>query len=540
MARVLPKIFREESGAGEEKGEYARMSAYIGAIAVADLVKTTLGPKGMDKILQPVGPGAQGSGRTVTFTNDGATILQSIPVDNPAAKIIVDTSKTQDMEVGDGTTSVAVLAGELLREAEKLTMQRIHPQTIMRGYRKAVECAREALLRNSIDHSADPEKLRAALINIAETTLSSKILSSHKQQFAELAVNAVMRIKNSSDLASIQIVKKVGGSLSDSYLEEGFVLDKRIGVGQPKRLEKARVLVANTALDTDKIKIFGARVRVDGVEKLAEIEAAEKEKMRKKVQKILQHDCNCFISRQLIYNFPEQMFTKAGVMSIEHADFDGVERLAAVLGADIASTFDNPSGVKLGYCDLIEEIVIGEDKLIRFTGVKKGEACSVILRGASQQILDEAERALHDALCVLVQTTKNTRVVYGGGCSEMLMARAVDELALTVPGKESLAVEAFSRALRALPTILADNAGYDSSELVTQLRAAHYTQKDECDQGLDMEQGAVGSMSQLRITESYKSKLQVLVSAHDAAEMILRVDDIIKCAPRQRKGGHGH
>lgn len=328
--------------------------------------------------------------------------------------------------------------------------------------------------------------------------------------------------------------------MEESYLETGFVLDKKIGVGQPKRIENASILVANTALDTDKIKIFGARVRVDGVDKLAEIEGAEKEKMRRKVDKILEHKCNVFISRQLIYNFPEQLFTKAGVMAIEHADFEGVERLALVLGAEIVSTFDHPELVRLGHADLIEEIVIGEDKLIRFSGVAKGEACSIILRGASQQILDEAERSLHDALCVLANTTKNTRIVYGGGCSEMGMARAVDELALTIPGKESLAIEAFSRALRAIPTIIADNAGYDSSELVAQLRTAHYAGKEQCDSGLDMNSGGTGSMKDLRITESYKSKLQVVVSAHDAAEMILRVDDIIRCAPRQRGQDHGH
>lgn len=537
-ARVLPKIFREEAGAGQETGEFARMSGFIGAIAVADLVKTTLGPKGMDKILQPMsGPG---TGRTVTFTNDGATILKSIPVDNPAAKIVVDTSKTQDIEVGDGTTSVAVLAGELLREAEKLVNQKLHPQLIIRGYRKAVEAARASLLAMSHDNSADPAAFRQDLLNIAETTLSSKILSSHKKQFAELAVDAVLRLKGNTDLSCIQIVKKVGGSMEESYLETGFVLDKKIGVGQPKRIENASILVANTALDTDKIKIFGARVRVDGVDKLAEIEGAEKEKMRRKVDKILEHKCNVFISRQLIYNFPEQLFTKAGVMAIEHADFEGVERLALVLGAEIVSTFDHPELVRLGHADLIEEIVIGEDKLIRFSGVAKGEACSIILRGASQQILDEAERSLHDALCVLANTTKNTRIVYGGGCSEMGMARAVDELALTIPGKESLAIEAFSRALRAIPTIIADNAGYDSSELVAQLRTAHYAGKEQCDSGLDMNSGGTGSMKDLRITESYKSKLQVVVSAHDAAEMILRVDDIIRCAPRQRGQDHGH
>jgi T-complex protein 1 subunit beta len=225
----------------------------------------------------------------VSFTNDGATILKSIPIDNPAAKIIVDTSKTQDIEVGDGTTSVAVFSGELLREAEKLTQQKIHPQIIIRGYRKAVTAAREALEGMAKDHSADPAAFRQDLINIAETTLSSKILAANKEHFARLAVDAILRLKGNIDLSCIQIIKKVGASLQESYLESGFVLDKKIGVGQPKRIENARVLVANTALDTDKIKIFGARVRVDGVEKLAEIEQAEKDKMKKKVTFPRQH-----------------------------------------------------------------------------------------------------------------------------------------------------------------------------------------------------------------------------------------------------------
>ena len=510
---------------------------------MADLVKTTLGPKGMDKLLQPVGaPGGGGPRSTVTFTNDGATILRSIPIDNPAAKIIVDTSKTQDSEVGDGTTSVAVLAGELLREAEQLVMNKIHPQIIIRGWRKAVTVARAALEAASSDHSDDPAAFRQDLINIAATTLSSKILAANKEHFAVLAVDAVLRLKGGMDLSCVQVVKKIGGNMRDSYLEDGFILDKKIGIGQPKRIENARILVANTALDSDKIKIFGAKVKADGVDTLAAIEQAEKDKMRSKVKKILAHNANIFISRQLIYNLPEQMFTEAGVTAIEHADFEGVERLALVLGSEIVSTFDHPERVKLGSCKLVEEVVIGEDKVIRFSGVERGEACSIILRGASHQILDESERSLHDALCVLVQTTKATRTVYGGGCSEMLMARAVDELALTVAGKESLAIESFARALRTIPSIIADNAGYDSNELVAQLRAKHHevAKGERAVWGLDMDRGVVGDMSELRITEALKSKMQVVVSAHEAAEMIVRVDDIIKCAPRQRKGDHRH
>ena len=300
--------------------------------------------------------------------------MQAIPIDNAAAKILVDISKTQDAEVGDGTTSVVVLAGEFLREAEKLINQKIHPQTVIRGYRKGLEVARAALERSAIDNGADAAKFREDLLNIAKTTLSSKILHVDKSKFAELAVDAVLRLQGSTNLDSIQIIKKVGGSLKDSYLDEGYILDKHMGVGQPKRMTNAKILVANTPMDTDKIKIYGARVRTDSMDTVAAIEQAEKMKMKHKVDKILGLGTTVFINRQLIYNYPEQLFADAGAMAIEHADFEGTERLALVLGAEIVSTFDGP--VKLGECELIEEIMIGEDKVLRFSGVKRGDACT--------------------------------------------------------------------------------------------------------------------------------------------------------------------
>ncbi|KAM4747934.1 T-complex protein 1 subunit beta [Rhinophrynus dorsalis] len=516
-----------KAGADEEKAETARLSSFIGAIAIGDLVKSTLGPKGMDKILL-----SGGRDSSVTVTNDGATILKSIGIDNPAAQVLVDMSKVQDDEVGDGTTSVTVLAAELLREAEILVAKKIHPQTIISGWRQATQVAREALLKASVDHGNDEEKFRRDLLNISRTTLSSKLLTHHKDHFAKLAVEAVLRLKGSGNLEAIHVIKKLGGSLTESYLDEGFLLDKKIGVNQPKRIENAKILIANTGMDTDKIKIFGSRVRVDSTAKVAEIELAEKEKMKEKVERILKHGINCFINRQLIYNYPEQLFGAAGVMAIEHADFSGVERLALVTGGEIASTFDHPELVKLGSCKVIEEVMIGEDKLIHFSGVAMGEACTIVLRGATQQILDEAERSLHDALCVLSQTVKDTRTVYGGGCSEMLMAHAVTELANRTPGKESVAMESFAKALQMLPTIIADNAGYDSADLVSQLRAAHSEGKSTY--GLDMKNGLIGDMEELGITESFQVKRQVLLSAAEAAEVILRVDNIIKAAPRKR------
>ncbi len=253
----------------------------------------------------------------------------------------------------------------------------------------------------------------------------------------------------------------------------GFLLNKAPGSHQPKKVENARILIANTPMDTDKIKVFGSRVRVENVAKVAEIELAEKEKMKEKVDLICKHDINVFINRQLIYNYPEQLFADRDVMAIEHADFDGIERLALVTGGEIVSTFGNPELVKLGKCDLIEQVNIGEETLLKFSGVPLGEACSVVIRGATQQIIEEAERSLHDALCVLTSTVKETRTVFGGGCSEMLMANAVEKAAAATPGKEARAMESFAQALRQLPSTIAENGGYDSAQLVAELRALH-------------------------------------------------------------------
>lgn len=457
----------------------------------------------------------------ILVTNDGATILKSIALDNAAAKVLVNISKVQDDEVGDGTTSVAVLAAELLREAEQLVNRKIHPQTIIEGYRIASAAALNTLKNAAIDNSKNEAEFRKDLIAIARTTLSSKVLSQDKDHFSELAVDAVLRMKGSTDLTHIQIIKKAGGKLKDSYLDSGFILDKRFGVNQPKRITNAKILVANTAMDTDKIKIFGARVKVDSTGKLAELERAEKDKMKAKVERIRTHGINVFVNRQLIYNWPEQLFADVGIASIEHADFDGVERLALVTGAEIASTFDHPESVQLGRCDVVEEVMIGEDTLIRFSGVAAGKACTVVLRGATEQLLDEAERSLHDALAVLSQTVAEPRTTLGGGCAEMLMACAVDEAATAAEGKKALAVEAFSRALRQLPTILADNAGLDSSDLVARLRKAIYA--GETRSGLDLltPGGGIADMRKLGIVESYKLKRAVVNSATEAAEACL-------------------
>jgi T-complex protein 1 subunit beta len=287
-------------------------------------------------------------------------------------------------------------------------------------------------------------------------------------------------------------------------------------------------------MDYDKIKIYGTKVKAESMEGIAEIEKAEKEKMKEKVDRILAYKPNVFINRQLIYNYPEELFADKGVLVIEHADFDGIERIAAATGGEILSTFDSPERADqvVGICKRIEEVMIGEDKLIRFKGCKVNEACTIVLRGASSHILDEAERSLHDALCVLVQTVKNKKVVYGGGHTEMKMSIAVDALAKTIKGKQAIAIEAYARALRQLPTIISDNGGYDSAELIQALKVEIGSGSKSA--GIDMNKGEIGCMEKLGITECLKVKEAAIMSASEAAEMILRVDNIIRCAPRPR------
>lgn len=485
----------------------------------------------MDKILQPMSD--EGGNNKIVITNDGAKILNSVYVDNGAAKILVDCSKTQDSVVGDGTTSVAVMAGELLREAEKLIDKKIHPQFIIAGYRLARDRAMETLNKLAMDNFTDKEQYRKDLINIAMTTLSSKLVTHEKQFFAEMVVEAVERLGENPSLDLIKIIKKPGATLRDSFLDEGFILEKNIAISCPKVKENPKILIANTPMDYDKIKIYGSRVKVGSVESVAQIEQAEKEKMKNKVEKILNHNCDVFINRQLIYDYPEQLMSDRGIMVIEHAEFDGIERLAAVTGGEILSTFDEPEKAKLGTCGKIEEIMIGEDKVIKFSGCPNSKACCIVLRGASQHLLDEAERSIHDALCVICETIKSHKVVYGGGFCETKIALELEKLAKEKSGKESLAIESFSRALMQIPTIIADNAGLDSSELVSNLKSKVYSGSE--DAGLDVYNNCVGSMKENGVFECFKVKEQALISACEAAEMIIRVDMTFTAPPRQRE-----
>ncbi|CAF1482423.1 unnamed protein product [Rotaria sordida] len=467
-----------------------KYSTFSKAIAVGNLVKSALGPKGMDKILRCNMSGGLDADKLL-ITNNRTMILSKIGVDNPVVKDLVDISKVQYDEVGDGSKSVVVLASELLRETENLLAQKIHLQTIITGWRKATNEALTVLEGVAKNNSSNLEQFKSDLMNIARTTLSSKILQEKKDHLSKLC----------------------------------FLLGERIGTNMPKRIENARILIANIPMDTDKRKVSDSSVHIDSIAKLVQLELAKNEKIKDKVEKILQFSCNLFINRQLICDYANQLFAEKGVMTIEHADFEGLKRLAQILDADIVSTLDTPDEIRLGKCILIEEVIVNEDKLIKLSGVTQGEACTIVLHGATQQILDEAERSIHGALCVLSQTVKEPRICYGEGAAETLMATAVSQLAEKTSGEESVVIESFAHALRQLPTIIADNAGYDSAILIDNLRTAHALGKSAF--GLDMEKGVTCDMVELGILEPFYLKQQVVIKAAKAVEMILCLDNII-------------
>lgn len=528
-------ITQKVHGGHEDKGANARIQYYVGGIAVSDMIKTTFGPHGCDKILLPIGTEAARMAKA-TVSNDGATILSKVWLDNPAAQILVDVARTQDKSVGDGTTGVVILAGELLRQAEHLTEQRIHPNLIVEGYNRAAAIALETLSERATVQLAD-EEFEENLVNLARTTLASKIVKFEQEEMARLATDAILRLEGSLDLDLIHIIKIPGASLKDSYLEEGFILDKELPPMVETEYNECKILLTDTPMDADKIKIFGARVRVESFEAVGEIEQAERDKMTKKVESMCATGCNVIINRQLIYDHPNMVFRNKNVLPIEHADFDGIERLALVLDGEIASTFDDPAKIKLGTCKNLRQILIGEKRYLQFTGAAKAKACTIVLRGATDHVLDEAERSLHDALANLSQTVKDKRFVFGGGCVEMACAESIEEAARSTEGKLQLPLEAFATALRAIPTILLDNGGFDSAETVSRLRAIHHSQQNTmCSFGVELETGTVADMKSCGVLESLWSKTHQIRSASEATEMIVRCDEVIRCAPRQRQG----
>lgn len=489
----------------EERHDDALRSIKAGVVLINDIMKSVLGPNGALKIIQ---------GKDTAVTNDGAYVMKNLLVDSPSARIIANSSIKQDLEEGDGTTSIAVLTSLLLMEAYRLSLP---PIKIIRGFSMALSRCLEALNKRKI--SATGEDIK----NIVRTTLNSKVLSESLDHFVRICISAAEKV---DDISLIEVIK-LEGDLGESMLVEGFVLNK----AEKINIDSPRILVANTSMDYDKIKVMSSKINVSSVQELVELERAEKNRMVQKVDSICSVPFDLFVNRQIIYDFPQQLLRSKGVSVIEQADFAGVERLNKILGGNVVSVFEGLSESDLGSCGKVSNITVKGQTMVLFEGVKRG-AATIILFGSSKEMLEEAERSIHDALCVLKRIKEDPFYVYGGGCIEMALSMELSKLALETKTREAEGIECFARALQQIPKILAENAGFDGDEAKTLLRNDHNYRR--ATYGINIENGKTCCMREKGVVEGLEMKSRAIVAACETAQSILKCDGIIKCKPRER------
>ncbi|ORD98137.1 TCPB [Hepatospora eriocheir] len=495
-----------------------------GVNVLFNILKTTLGPHGALKILK---------GRDNIVTNDGATILQNLLIDSPSAKMIIDSSKSQDFEEGDGTTSIAVLALLILRHAFK---SKVHVLSIIRGISLGVKTVENVL--NIIKFEAKNNDVK----NLVKTTLNSKVLNSYLDQFVDICMNAVNNLDKSCDLSLINIVK-IDGELHESSWVEGLVIDKELNSNEiGKVLKEPKILLVNTHLDYDKIKITSSKIQVNSISELEDIENAEKKRMAEKIDLITQHDFDLIINRQLIYDFPMQLLVEKGKTVIENVGFENIERLEKISGGVLLSHFNKIEGNEevnsvLGKCGKVETIQLKNKYFTKFTGVKNG-ASTIILAGSSPVMLDEAERSIHDALCVLKKIKKNPFCLYGGGNVESILSSELNKQANLNKTIKAEGLRILSNAFREFTEVLTENSGYEGSKFSTVMRANYETVKEHYKssftKGLNIENGQPGCMKDLGVIEGFDMKMRVLKAACETAQSILKCDGVIKHQPRKR------
>ena len=526
MATVsgIPVLILKE-GATRTHGREAQRANIAAARAVAETLKTTLGPRGMDKMLVD-------SLGDVTITNDGATILDEMDVQHAAAKMLVEIAKAQDEEVGDGTTTVVVLAGELLKKAEELMVKNIHPTVIIDGYGKALEFCQKELEKLSLPVGLQNEDL---LKLIAQTSMHAKVVSAARDYLAELAVKAVKQIveerdgKLVADVDQVQLIKKQGGSVMDTKLVQGIIVDKEVvHTGMPKRIENAKIALLDCPLEVEKTEI-DAEIRIsDPAQMKAFIE--EEEKMLKgMVEKIKSVGANVVFCQKGIDDVAQHYLAKAGILAARRVKKSDMEKLARATGARIVTNIDDLTPNDLGYAELVEERKIADEKLIFVENCKNPRSVAILIRGGLEKFVDEAERALKDALSSVARAIEWGRYVPGGGAIEVELAKRLREYAAKVGGKEQLAIEAFASALEAIPRTLAENGGHDPIDVMMALRAEHEKEGNYY-VGVDVYTGKPVDMLKMGVIEPLAVKATALKAATEAAAMILRIDDVIAAA----------
>ncbi|MBM5805076.1 MAG: thermosome subunit [Candidatus Verstraetearchaeota archaeon] len=519
----VPVLILKE-GTQRTQGRDAQRVNMMAARAVAEAVRTTLGPKGMDKMLvDTLGD--------VTVTNDGATILGEIEVQHPAAKIMVEVSKTQDDEVGDGTTTAVILAGELLKRAEELIEKNIHPTLIVQGYKKATEKTIDILSKIAMPVKVDDDK---NLQKIAFTAMNSKASVGVQDFFADIAVKAVRQItekrgdKYLADIDYIQVVKKQGGSITDSALIYGVIVDKEIvHPGMPKRVENAKIALLDAALEIEKTE-FDAEIRINDPNQMKAFIEEEGRLLRDMVNKIKAAGANIIFCQKGIDDIAQHYLAKEGVVALRRVKKSDMEKLSKATGGRIITNLDDLVASDLGAAKVAEERKYGEEKLMFVEGCKNPKAVSVLIRGGLMRVIDEAERTLHDALCVVADVVEDGRIVAGGGAPELEAAKNLRGYASSVGGREQLAIEAFADSLEAISRTLAENGGLDPIDILVELRALH--EKGEIWAGVNVLEGETTNMKNAGVVEPLAVKVQAIKSATEAASMILRIDDVIASA----------
>ena len=528
-----PVIILKE-GTSRNRGRDAQRGNILAAKIIAETVRTSLGPRGMDKMLVD-------SFGDVTITNDGATILDEMEVQHPAAKMMVEVAKTQDDEVGDGTTTSVVVAGELLKKAEELIDKDVHPTVIVDGYRQASTRALEIL--QEIALKADPSD-KQILRRVAEVSLASKLLAEHKESMAELAVNAVLQVAEKTpggfnvDIEDIKVEKKPGESLTDTELIKGIVLDKEIvHPGMPKRVEEAKIALVDLPLEVEKTE-FDAKINIENPDQMKAFLDEEENMLKNMVDKIADTGANVLLCEKGIDDVAQHYLAKDGILAVRRVKQSDIEKLVKATGAKVISNLDDLKSSDLGYAKIVEEKKVADDKMVFIEGCKNPKAVTILVRGGSERLVDEAERSLHDALCVVRDVIREPLVVAGGGAPEAEMARRLREHSQKLSGKEQLAVIAFADALETVPMALAENAGLEPIDIMVQLRAAH--EKGQIWAGVDIEDGKVSNLEEKGILEPLSVKAQVIKSATEAAGMILKIDDVIAAAKsKEGKGPAG-
>jgi thermosome len=481
----------------------------------------------------------------VTITNDGATILKEIDVQHPAAKMMVEISKATDNEVGDGTTSVVILAGSLIEKAEDLISKDVHPTIIVDGYRKSATKAIEILnnLATKID-ATDKEQLT----RIARTSMLTKLIAREADEVAELVVNAVLQVAEQKpdgkgyrvDLDDIKVEKKAGGSLADTKLIKGIVLDKEVvHGGMPKRTEKAKIALVNSALEIEKTE-FDAKINISSPDQMNMFLEEENRMLKSMVDKIIATGANVVICQKGIDDIAQHYLAKSGILTVRRVKESDMTKLARATGARIVNNLEDLTDKDIGLADLVEERKVETDKWVFIEGCKHPKSVTILIRGGSQRVVDEADRSVHDALMVTKDVLERPAIVVGGGAPESYVAGKIREWANTLSGREQLAAEKFAESLEVIPLTLAENAGMDPIDTITELRARQG--KGSKSAGIDAKAAKVTDVSKSDIVEPLSVKEQVIKSATEAASMILRIDDVIassKSAPSGPPGGGG-